>query len=206
MKNEERKSVVLAITGASGALYGLTLADIFLKNGFELHLLCSDTARRVIESETDKNADMWFRELAERAQPANSGELRLWAPDDYYAPVASGSAAFGGMIVAPCSMGTLGRIAGGVSSNLIERSADVCLKERRPLVLMCRETPLSVIHLENMLKVSRAGGIIMPPLPAFYSRPSGIEQMVEQSCLRAVELLGFSCGEPFRWGKHGRLS
>ncbi len=190
-------SVTLAITGASGALYGLTLARLFLQKGLTLHLLCSPAARRVILDETDKESSLWFKELAaEHTQ----GCLKLWEQDDFTSPVASGSAASRGMIIAPCSMGTLGRIAAGISSCLIERAADVCLKERRPLVLMCRETPLSAIHLENMLKVSHAGAIIMPPLPAFYARPSSIEQMVKESCLRGAEVLGINCGEPFRWG------
>ncbi len=188
------KSIVLALTGASGAVYGLTLAERLLALDVELHLIWSDTAAGIIGDETGRSADSWLKDLALK------GRLRFTDSRDFRSPAASGSSPMEGMIIAPCSMGALGRIASGVSSNLIERAADVCLKERRKLILMCRETPLSAIHLENMLKVDRAGGIIMPPVPAFYTAPRSLQDIVDHSCDRVMALMGFPRENAFRWG------
>ncbi|MDC7221086.1 MAG: UbiX family flavin prenyltransferase [Spirochaetales bacterium] len=191
---EQSKSITLALTGASGAPYGLRLAELLLEQGIEIHLLLSDTAPTVIRQETGRPPEEWLAELSPK------GKISLLDNKDFSAPIASGSYPNRGMVVAPCSMGTLGRIASGLSSNLIERAADVTLKERRRLILLCRETPLSSIHLENMVKVDRAGGIIMPPVPAFYSGPQTIADLVNQTCYRVMDLMGLPLEKTFRWG------
>lgn len=184
---------VVAISGASGALYGLTLVERLLEKGVAVHLIVSRRGTRIVEQETGRALDRWLERLLE------VGALTVYANDDFDAPSASGSNLSRGMVVAPCSMGTLGRIAGGVSSSLIERSADVCLKERRPLVLLARETPLSVIHLENMLTIARAGGIVMPPVPALYSRPATVGEIVERTVERVLDLLEVPNDAAYRW-------
>jgi 4-hydroxy-3-polyprenylbenzoate decarboxylase len=194
LNSGSKKSMILALTGASGAVYGLTLAGMLLDRDVEVHLMWSDTAARIIADETGRSAEDWLSDLEAR------GRLHYTDSRDFSSPAASGSSPMEGMVIAPCSMGALGRIASGISSNLIERAADVSLKERRKLILMCRETPLSAIHLENMARVDRAGGIIMPPVPAFYTGPRSIQDVVEHSCDRVMDLLGFPREKAFRWG------
>ena len=185
--------VVVAITGASGAVYGLRLVQILMEQGIPLYLLLSGNGEDVILQETGRSRDEWLREF--RAV----GSLETPKISDYFSPIASGSFLTRGMVVAPCSMGALGRIASGTSDSLVERAADVSLKERRPLILLTRETPLSGIHLENMLKVTRAGGIIMPPVPAFYTQPKSIDELVDQSLYRVLDLLGLPSSRARRW-------
>ena len=197
---KDKKAIALALTGASGAIYGLCLSRMVLAQGVMVHLICSETAVKIVADETGRSIQQWCAEL----ERGIGGEgLRFTENRDFRSPVASGSTLLEGMVVAPCSMGTLGRIAGGISSNLIERAADVCLKERRRLILMCRETPLSTIHLEHMLKVDRAGGIIMPPVPAFYPGPKTISDIVEYSCDRVLDLLHLPRKNAYRWGHGG---
>jgi len=210
----------VAITGATGSVYGLTLVSRLLAGGVPVRLTFTKAARRVVETETGKTADEWAEEFAETSASAQGVALRLPGSDDRFplftdhahplfaldpiddvgAPGASGSFRARGMVVAPCSMGTLGRVAAGVSGNLLERQADVCLKERRPLVLLARETPLSTIHLRNMLSLTEAGAIVMPPVPAFYSRPETVEDIVNQTVDRAFDLLGLPAPGAARWG------
>ena len=193
MSDTPSPPLVLAITGASGAIYGLRLAGMLLQGEVPLHLLISGPARTVIRQETGREADQWLSEL-ERL-----GRIDLHPVDDFTSPVASGSVNTRGMVIAPCSMGTLGRIAAGTSDTLIERVADVCLKERRRLLLLTRETPLSSIHLENMLTVSRAGGIVMPPVPAFYTHPQSIAELVDHTLYRVLDLLDIRHSDAPRW-------
>jgi len=194
--DKESRPIILAITGASGSVYGIELTKRLLSKKATVFLLVTETGRAVFERESGQKVDDWIAELRQ----ANGGE-NLIVPEmnDFASSIASGSFRTGGMIVAPCSMGTLGRLAGGISSNLLERAADVCMKESRPLVLLARETPLSAIHLENMLKLSRAGAVIMPPVPAFYSNPQTIDDIVRTTCDRVLDHFNLAPEDMFRW-------
>ena len=177
MKKERR--IVVAMTGASGAVLGIRVLEILREQGAESHLILSDWAKHTIELETDFTVNEVMA-LADMVYPA----------DDLAASISSGSFRTDGMIVIPCSMKTLSAIANGFSYNLVARTADVTLKERRPLVLVTREAPLSSIHLQNMLTLSRAGGIIMPPCITYYNRPTTVKETVDQTARRALDLLG----------------
>ncbi|SHI32515.1 UbiX family flavin prenyltransferase [Desulfofundulus thermosubterraneus] len=181
--------IILGITGASGAVYGITLLEQLKLSGIETHLILSPWAAKTIALETRWTPEQVMA-LASYSYTAN----------DLAAPVASGSFMHQGMVIAPCSMKTLASIAWGYSDNLITRAADVTIKERRPLILMIRETPLSAIHLENMLKLARLGVIIMPPVPSFYQHPETIEDLVLQTTGRVLDLLGIENSLVKRWG------
>jgi 4-hydroxy-3-polyprenylbenzoate decarboxylase len=178
------RPLIVAVTGATGSVFGLTLLRRALAAGYRVELLLSRMAERVIAAETGRSADDWIAELSAL------GRLEVRDRDDLGAGIASGSCRTLGMAVVPCSMGTLGRIAAGVSTNLIERAADVCLKEQRRLILAARETPLSAIHLRNMLALAEAGAVILPPVPAFYTRPATVADLVDQTVDRIGDLLG----------------
>ena len=172
---------VVAISGASGAIYGVRALEVLMKLGAETHLVLTDAARETIRLETDySRADV--EKLATKTY--GIGEIT--------AKISSGSYRTDGMLVIPCSMKTLSGIATGYSDNLLLRAADVTLKERRRLVLVVRETPLSLIHLENMVRVTAAGAIVLPAMPAFYSRPKNVDEIVDQIVGRALDVLGVS--------------
>ncbi len=183
----KRNRLIVGITGASGALYGLRLTRALLGMNYEVHLVVSPAGEQVLACETDISGlpELTAR-LTENTPP---GKLILHEHGNIAAPIASGSFKTGGMAVAPCSMGTLAAISQGLAHNLITRSADVCLKERRPLVLMVRETPLHAIHLENMLKLARMGVVILPAMPAFYQRPRTLEDLADFMTGRALDAL-----------------
>ncbi|MBV9986112.1 MAG: UbiX family flavin prenyltransferase [Chitinophagaceae bacterium] len=184
-----RNKIAVAITGASGALYAKVLLDklVALKDQYEeLSMVMSSNAK-----------DIWQTELGN--EDYKNYPFRYFDKYDFSAPFASGSARYNIMIVAPCSMGTLGRIAAGISDDLVTRAADVILKERRKLILMVRETPYSLIHIKNMETVTLAGGIICPATPSFYSRPQTIEEAVATVVDRALDLAGLN-PSTFRWG------
>ncbi|MDY6829429.1 MAG: flavin prenyltransferase UbiX [Pseudomonadota bacterium] len=185
--------ITVAITGASGVQYGLRLLECLLAADRAVHLMVSKAAHRVIDIETDLSLPANPQALA-GALHAHFGcepqRLHCWGREDWLAPVASGSAPSGGMVVCPCSTGTLAALAGGASNNLIERAADVALKERRRLILVPRETPYSQIHLENMLRLTRAGAVVLPASPGFYQRPESIEAMVDFIVARILDQLG----------------
>ena len=197
------KQLTLAMTGASGAAYGLRLIQRLGRAGLRLHLLISEAARVVLDQEQD---------LLLPAEPEDMGaalgrhlglgeaDLHCYALDDWFSPCASGSAGIRDMVVIPCSMGTLARIATGTSDNLIERAADVVLKERGRLVLVPRETPLSSIHLEHMLALSRLGVHMIPAMPGFYHRPRHIEELVDFVVDRVIDHLGYADEGIRRWG------
>ena len=172
----------LAITGASGVLYGLRVAGELLRSGARVSVLISEAGFAVLRQECGVE---WGGSAAEvlgqlRGHLGHeSDRLSYYAGDDFFAPIASGSAAADAMLVVPCSMGTLSRICCGNSGNLLERAADVMLKEGRPLVLVPRETPLNAIHLEHMLKLARLGVRIVPAMPGFYQRPESMEDLVD---------------------------
>jgi 4-hydroxy-3-polyprenylbenzoate decarboxylase len=197
------RTVTLALTGASGMPFGLRALECLLRADARVRLLYSPAAQVVAKQECDLTLPAQPREavrlLGER-YGARPGQLQVYAREDWNAPVASGSNPGDAMVVCPCSMGTLGAIAGGLADHLIERAADVMLKERRPLVLVPRETPLSAIHLENMLKLARAGAVILPPAPGFYTRPSSVADIVDFVVARVLDHLGIAHALVPRWG------
>jgi 4-hydroxy-3-polyprenylbenzoate decarboxylase len=198
------RTITLAFTGASGMPYGLRLLECLLATGAKVQLVYSPAAQVVAKQECSLTLPTQPRE-AERAfrdrYAASEGQLRVFAREDWLAPMASGSNPGDGMAVCPCSMGTLGAIANSLADNLIERAADVMLKERRPLVLVPRETPLSTIHLENMLALARAGAIVLPPAPGFYTRPETIADLVDFVVARVLDHLGVPHTLVPRWGE-----
>ncbi len=182
--------IIVAITGASGAVYGVDILRQLSAQQVDTRLVISDAAHWIIEQETGLTAD----DLSALA-------AQTYTESDFTAPMASGSFRHDGMVVAPCSMKTLAAIAHGYGSNLIQRAADVTIKEGRKLVLLPRETPLSAIHLENMLKLARLGTVIMPPVPAFYSHPADIAGLVRFTTGRVLDQLGVPHNLIQRWGE-----
>jgi 4-hydroxy-3-polyprenylbenzoate decarboxylase len=201
------ETVTLAWTGASGMPYGMRLLECLLAARVRVFLLFSSAAQIVAKQEltltlpTQPGAAAAL--LAERFA-ASPGQLTVFGREDWMSPVASGSNPADAMAICPCSLGTLGAVAAGLADNLIERAADVMLKERRPLVLVPRETPLSAIHLENMLKLARAGAVILPPSPGFYGRPQSIDELVDFIVARILDQLGVSHALGPRWGAVGQ--
>jgi 4-hydroxy-3-polyprenylbenzoate decarboxylase len=196
------KSVLLAMTGASGAIYGLKLGKELLNSGAHLTILISATGFQVIREETGLDlkggSGGVLQALAAHFHP-QPGQLSYFAEDDFFAPVASGSSAPDAMVICPCTMGTLSRIACGNSGTLLERCADVMIKERRPLALVPRETPLSEIHLENMLQLARLGVRIVPAMPAFYQRPESVDDLVAFVVGKTLDSLGIGNSLYKRW-------
>lgn len=196
-------TIALAFTGASGMPYGIRLLECLLTAGVRVQLLYSQVAQIVARQEIDlalpgraKEAEAFF---AERYRTA-PGQLRAFGREEWFAPVASGSNAPDAMVVCPCSMGTLAAIAQGLSDNLIERAADVVLKESRRLILVPRETPFSIIHLENMLRLARAGAVVLPANPGFYHHPQRIEDLVDFVVARVLDQLRVPHTLLPRWG------
>ncbi|MFZ5502539.1 MAG: flavin prenyltransferase UbiX [Pseudomonadota bacterium] len=197
------KTVTLAFTGASGLPYGICLLEQLLRSGQRVHLVYSQAAQIVAKQEMDftlpsrpQDAEQMFKQRF----GAFGGELKVFGIQDWYAPMASGSNPGDAMVVCPCTMGTLGKIAGGISDDLIARAADVMLKERRTLILVPREMPFSTIHLENMLKLGHAGAVIMPPNPGFYHHPQSVQDLVDFVVARILDHLGVAQTLSPRWG------
>ncbi|MCJ7720273.1 MAG: UbiX family flavin prenyltransferase [Candidatus Hadarchaeum sp.] len=180
--------LVIAITGCSGVVYGVRLLEACRKLGSETDLIVSQAAEKLLELELGKTIKD-IRKLA----------TRNYSQDDLAAPLASGSVKTDGMVIAPCSMKTLGAIASGIADNLITRAADVTLKEGRPLVLVPRETPLNLIHLENMVKLKRAGATILPAMPGFYYKPKEISELIDFIVGRILDVLGVEHKLYRRW-------
>ncbi|HMM46098.1 MAG TPA: flavin prenyltransferase UbiX [Candidatus Macondimonas sp.] len=199
-----RAPVALAWTGASGAAYGVRLLECLLGAGERVYLMVSRPGLLVINGETDLGlpgrATDVERQLAAHFHAA-PGQLRVFGQDEWTAPVASGSARFRAMVVCPCSMATLAAIAGGASRSLIERAADVTLKEQRRLILVPRETPFSAVHLENMLALARLGVIIAAANPGFYHRPLQASDLVDYMVARILDLLDVPHQLLPRWGE-----
>lgn len=198
------KTITLAFTGASGMPYGMRLLECLLQSGQRVHLVYSMAAQIVARQEMglvlpNRPADA-ERMLAERLGTF-SGELHVFGRDDWYAPMASGSNPGDAMVICPCTMGTLAKVASGISDDLIARAADVMLKERRTLILAPREMPFSVIHLENMLTLARAGAVIMPPNPGFYYQPGSVQDMVDFVVARILDHLDVANTLLPRWGE-----
>lgn len=181
--------IVIAITGATGTCYGIRLLEVMKEIGINTHLVISRWAKKTIELETSYNLGDIYN-LA----------THHYEEDNQAAALASGSFKHQGMVIIPCSMRTLGAIANGFASNLVQRSADVTLKEQRKLILAVRETPLNAIHLENMLKLSRLGAVIMPPVPAFYQKPQTISDIVDHFVGRVLDQLGVEHQLSTPWG------
>lgn len=190
-KKEQRPRVIVGISGASGVIYGIRLLEVLKTLPVETHLVVSKAGERTRAEETDYSARA-VQALADVVYPDT----------DIGAAIASGSFQTIGMIIAPCSMRTLAAIATGMTNNLLTRAADVVLKERRRLVLMTRESPLNAAHLKNMLIVTEMGGIIAPPVPAFYTRPKTLDDMINHTVGRALDLLALDTGNLIkRWGQ-----
>jgi 4-hydroxy-3-polyprenylbenzoate decarboxylase len=198
------RPIILGMTGASGADYGLRLLQCLLQAGWPVQLLLSKAAQIVISMETDLRLPGRPRDIQRvltEHYRCESGQLRVYGQDEWTAPPASGSALAHSMVVCPCTTGALAAIANGNSDNLLERAADVSLKEGRPLILAVRETPLSVIHLENMLRLARAGAIILPTNPGFYYRPAAVAELVDFIVARILDRLHIPHTLLPRWGE-----
>jgi 4-hydroxy-3-polyprenylbenzoate decarboxylase len=198
------KTICLALTGASGMPYGIRLLECLLAAGCRVQLLYSQVAQIVARQEMEldlpsraSDAQLLLRER----YAALPGELTVYGRDEWFAPVASGSNAPDAMVVCPCSMGTLAAIAQGLASRLIERAADVVIKEGRKLILVPRETPFSTIHLENMLRLARAGVVILPPSPGFYHHPQRVDDLVDFVVARILDQLAVPHALMQRWGE-----
>jgi 4-hydroxy-3-polyprenylbenzoate decarboxylase len=197
-------AITLAITGASGAQYGLRLLECLLAAGNQVYLMISAPAQVVIATETDialpgrpEEQQAFLTELYQ----ANTGQLNVFGRDQWMSPVASGSNTARSMVICPCSSATLSSVAQGSSRDLIERAADVMLKERRQLILVTREMPVSSIHLENMLKLSNLGVTIMPASPGFYQKPSSVNDLVDFVVARILDHLEIEQTLIPRWGE-----
>ena len=198
------ETISLAITGASGAAYGLRLLECLLGAGNQVYLMVSAPGQMVIAMETGLKLPSKPTEMAallSARYAAQPGQLQVFGKEDWMAPVASGSNAPSAMVVCPCTAGTLASIANGISNNLIDRAADVMLKERRKLILVPREMPFSVIHLENMLRLARAGAVILPANPGFYHNPQRIEDLVDFVVARILDHLEIAHTLTPRWGE-----
>lgn len=200
--NLQIRHFVVAITGASGSVYGLRLISELLRSGERVSLILTSAGRQVMNHETGLE---WSAEIKVQRQQVQeyfaSIAVDCLAIDDFWAGAASGSAAADAMIIAPCSMGTLGRIAAGLSGNLLERAADVMLKERRSLLLVPRETPFNNIHLENLLRLSQSGAVILPAMPGFYHGPETIEDLVDFVVGKILDQLDVQHSLFTRWGE-----
>ncbi len=181
------KKFIIAITGASGSLYALEFLRILADSGHEIHGIISEAGEKVLQLELGFSVQKL------------PGVSQWYNINDFTAPMASGSSLYNGMVVVPCTMGSLAAIANGNGQNLIHRAADVTLKERRPLLLAARETPLNGIHLENMLKAHRAGAIICPPMPAFYTKPADLSEMARGFAERLADILAVPSPNAKRW-------
>jgi flavin prenyltransferase len=195
--------LVLAMTGASGAPYAVRLLEILLAAGRTVHLTISPSAIQVLETELDRRVDLERFRLADllgKTHEPSPGRVLYHHYMDFRAGIASGSFLTGGMAVCPCSMGTAAAIAGGLSQNLIHRAADVHLKERRRLVLVPRETPLNVVQLRNLATCIEAGAVVLPAMPAFYTRPQSLQDMIDFIVGRVCDQLGVEHQLLRRWG------
>jgi 4-hydroxy-3-polyprenylbenzoate decarboxylase len=191
--------IVFAITGASGAPYAVRLLEQLVRARRDVQLIVSSHGLRLLRTEEAIDSVAALRERV--GARGWDGHVRVFEDADRGAAPASGSARSAGMVICPCSMGTLSAIAAGSSRSLVERAADVALKERRPLVLVPRETPLSMVHLENMLRVTQAGAIVLPAAPGFYHRPTRVEDLVDFIVARVLDHLGVEHELVPRWGE-----
>jgi 4-hydroxy-3-polyprenylbenzoate decarboxylase len=190
MQKLNKHKIIVAVTGASGSIYAKVLLDKLVK--------LSDQIAEVGVIMSDNAKDVWRHELGN--SDYEKIPFKIYSKSDFYAPFASGSAKYNSMIICPCSMGTMARIASGISNDLTTRAADVILKERRKLILINRDTPLSLIHINNMKTITEAGGIICPASPSFYSNPADFEALAATVVDRAIDLCGLE-QDSYRWGE-----
>lgn len=183
---EEKQKIVVGVTGASGSIYAKRIFHFLAqRQDVEVGVVFSDNAKTVWRLELGEEPDIPYR---------------IYGKKDYFAPFASGSARYMKMVIVPCSMGTLGRISAGISDDLITRAADVMLKERRQLILIPRDTPLNLIHLENMTRLTRAGAVIMPAMPSYYSNPENFDDLADTVVHRALDMMDLN-PTAYRWGE-----
>lgn len=180
--------IVLAITGASGVLYGIRTLECLLDGGVEVHLILSDSGKAVLAHEMGSADPQEL--LRKRGRVSATPHLHVHDVQDFFTPPASGSFRHQGMVIVPCAMRSIGNLAAGIGDNLIHRAADVSLKEKRPLILVPREAPFNAIHLENLLTLHRAGATILPASPAFYNHPQNVEALVDTVVARILDHLG----------------
>lgn len=196
------QNIVVGITGASGSIYGLRLIEELLRAGKQVSVLLSNAGRQVLAFETGlqlaEDPQDCLRQL--RDNFATGENLHYYAINDFFASIASGSSAPDALVICPCSMGTVGRIAAGLSDSLLERVADVMLKERKPLLLVPRETPFNQLHLENLLRLSQAGAQILPAMPAFYQKPQSVAELVDFVVGKVLDSLSVEHQLFKRWG------
>lgn len=204
--------VIVAISGASGTIYGVRLLQFLLENNYKIELIVSKSASKVAEAEINLKLSLNPKILKEQVlsylkNPANKKEelLNIWSHDDITASISSGSYRTSAMIIIPASMGTIGAIASGTSDNLITRAADVCLKERRKLILVPREMPFSTIHLGNLTKLSIAGAIVAPACPGFYHNPKNLNDVVDFVIGKVLDLIGIEHSLFKRWRENFKL-
>ena len=200
--------ITLAITGASGAQYGLRLLECVLAQGCDVDLLISKAAEVVINTETEHHIPSDFKQQeawVKRRFGFSNGVVSIFSREDWFCPAASGSSSARKMVVCPASGGTLSAIANGASNNLIERAGDVALKERRQLILVPREAPYSQVHLENMLKLTQMGAVIIPASPGFYQKPKSIEDLIDFVVARILDQLGLDQKLVPKWGEVMKL-
>ncbi|MGC5324560.1 UbiX family flavin prenyltransferase [Brevibacillus sp. SYSU BS000544] len=194
------KKFTVGITGASGSIYGVRLVQELLRAGHTVHLIVTEAGWQVFHDELDWDTTDREHILREKFQQHHAGKLHYWTLRDFYSPSASGSARMDGMVVVPCSMGTLSGIAHGASGNLLERAADVALKEGRKLIVVPRETPLNAIHLQNMLTLSQAGAKILPAMPGFYQKPQSMDDLINFVVGKVMDALDIPHSLFTRWG------
>ncbi|NLI62098.1 MAG: UbiX family flavin prenyltransferase [Methanosarcinaceae archaeon] len=187
-EKHENREIIIAITGASGVYYGIRLLEILNATDIKIHLVLTNAAKTVIPIETEVSIE-YIESLADF----------VYDEKDFTAKIASGSYKTCGIVIAPCTMKTLGLIASGISDDLVSRAADVCLKEKRKVILMVRETPINEIHIENMLRASRAGAIILPASPGFYNKPKSIDDLYNFMAGRVLDLMGIENESYERW-------
>lgn len=199
----EKKTITVAFTGASGMSYGIRLLEILLQQGHQVYLLYSQAAQIVAQQEMaltlsprPKETETFLNDYFN----VQSGLLKVFGREEWFAPIASGSNPADAMVICPCTMGTLSAVAAGLGQKLIERAADVMLKEQRKLILVARETPFSAIHLENMLKLARCGAVILPANPGFYHQPEGIQDIIDFIVARILDQLDIPHTLIPRWG------
>ncbi len=197
MSETRKPAIGVAWTGASGLVYGVRLVDVLLQAGRDVDLVVSSSVQQTAQVEMGHPAEG----LIERLRTLGPGVLESYGQKDFSAPMASGSAQGGPLVIVPCSMGTVGRIAAGTSETLLLRAADVCLKERRQLIIVPRETPLATHHLENLTRLSSLGALIMPAAPGFYHRPTSPGDLVDFMVQRICDHLGVEISLVPRWGE-----
>lgn len=204
--NDEQSPIAVAFTGASGIQYGLRLLQCLLEADRRVYLMVSQAAQVVVNMETDLQMPGRPDEIEAFFTghfQARQGQLQVFGRQQWTAPVASGSNPPEAVVICPCTTGTLASVANGICDDLIDRAADVALKEQRKLILVVRETPFSSIHLENMLRLSQAGAVIMPANPGFYFKPQSVGEIVDFMVARVLDHLGVTHALTQRWGNHG---